>query len=343
MKSRFGFRSRPLHGLTGRDNHQREYPEIKITLSGALPGTYGGMSCALEGDDMADTLRDQISELIRRKSPQRLIAAVEQSVKESLVLTTAKQHEDRIAMGTSKLGGRPDLPSEIGWPDWKGKPLSFIAQISLSDLPSLECLNVLPKDGIPSFFYSAEQETWGFDPDDKGSWRVMHFGGKNLDRRAFPPDLPKKGIYNACSFGFQAAYTLPNCESLYIDLEYGRDQADEIDQYLDLRERFDRLAGERPSCVHRLLGHPDQIQGDMLLEAQLASHGLYCGDPSGYRDPKRKSLEPAAIDWQLLLQIDSDDNAGMMWGDVGRIYYLMTLEHMKKREFDDAWMTLQCT
>ncbi|MFN2298215.1 MAG: YwqG family protein [Anaerolineales bacterium] len=292
---------------------------------------------------MADTLRGQISELIRRKTPQHLIAAVEQSVKESLVLTTAKQHEDRMAVGTSKLGGRPDLPSEIRWPDWNGKPLSFIAQINLSDLPSLECLIVLPKDGILSFFYSAEQETWGFDPNDKGSWRILHFGGKNLDRRPFPPDLPKMGMYNACRFGFQAAYTLPNCESPHIDLEYGRDRSEGIDQYMDLLASFDRLAGGRPSCTHRFFGRPDQIQGDMLLEAQLASHGLYCGDPSGYQDPRRKDLEPAAIDWQLLLQIDSDDNAGMMWGDMGRIYYLMTLEHLKNKEFDAAWMTLQCT
>ena len=80
-----------------------------------------------------------------------------------------------------------------------------------------------------------------------------------------------------------------------------------------------------------------------LLETQLASHGLYCGDGIGYQDPRKEDLERTATDWQLLLQIDSDDNAGMMWGDVGRIYYLTTLEHMKNKEFDAAWMILQCT
>jgi uncharacterized protein YwqG len=137
--------------------------------------------------------------------------------------------------------------------------------------------------------------------------------------------------------------TLPDLESPYIDLDFDPSQQTEIDQYDDLMESFDQLMDGRPSCIHRLLGHPDQIQGDMRLEAQLVSHGLYCGDGTCFQDPRRKVLESTAIDWQLLLQIDSDDNAGMMWGDVGRLYYLMTEEHMRDRNFDAAWMILQCS
>lgn len=222
-------------------------------------------------------LREQISELIRQKSHPRLSSAIEQYVKGSLVLTTAAQLDDQIAIGKSKLGGMPDLPSDAKWPDWKEKPLSFIAQINLSDLPSSEFLDVLPENGILSFFYSAEQETWRFDPNDKGSWRVCHFSDRNINRRGVPPELPDIGIYTACSLDFEVSFTLPSLESSCIDLYYDREQWDEIDQYIDLARSFDRLVGQRPSCIHRLLGHPDQIQGDMLLEAQLASHGLYCG------------------------------------------------------------------
>jgi len=288
-------------------------------------------------------LREQVSELIRLKSPRRLSTVIEQSVKESLVLTTTPQLDAQIATGKSKLGGMPDLPSNVKWPTWKEKPLSFIAQINLSDLPPFEFLDILPDNGVVSFFYSAEQETSGFDPDDKGSWRVFHFGERDLNRRPFPPGLPDKAMYEACSFGFEATLTLPDLESAYIDLDYDREQWDEIDQYIDLAKSFDQLVGRRPSCIHRLLGHPDQIQGDMLLEAQLASHGLYCGNATGRQDPRRKELETTATDWQLLLQIDSDHNAGMMWGDIGRIYYLMTAEHLRNSDFDTAWMVLQCS
>jgi len=53
------------------------------------------------------------------------------------------------------------------------------------------------------------------------------------------------------------------------------------------------------------------------LECQLVTNGLYLGDLSGYKDPRRKELEPGADDWTLLIQIDSDDKAKMMWGDGG--------------------------
>jgi uncharacterized protein YwqG len=62
-----------------------------------------------------------------------------------------------------------------------------------------------------------------------------------------------------------------------------------------------------------------------------------------YNDTRKKELEPGAADWELLLQIDSDDDSNMMWGDVGRIYFLMTSEQLKNKDFDAAWMILQCT
>jgi uncharacterized protein YwqG len=32
----------------------------------------------------------------------------------------------------------------------------------------------------------------------------------------------------------------------------------------------------------------------------------------------------------------------MMWGDVGKLYYLMNSEDLRNRNFDAAWMILQC-
>jgi uncharacterized protein YwqG len=80
----------------------------------------------------------------------------------------------------------------------------------------------------------------------------------------------------------------------------------------------------------------------MQLEAQLVSNGLYCGDPSGYNDPKAKELEAGADDWLLLLQLDSDDHADLMWGDVGMLYYWIRTDDLINRRFRRSWMTLQC-
>lgn len=75
----------------------------------------------------------------------------------------------------------------------------------------------------------------------------------------------------------------------------------------------------------------------MRLECQLVSNGIYCGDPSGYQDPRRASLESGAADWQLLIQIDSDaDRLGWMWGDMGRLYFWNRRQDLAAANFEGA-------
>src|SRR5205814_3675825 len=71
----------------------------------------------------------------------------------------------------------------------------------------------------------------------------------------------------------------------------------------DERMAYAGAIEEDAGPIHRLLGHPEPVQGDMQLECQLVSHGLYCGDASGYRDTRATALRPGAADWRLLLQI----------------------------------------
>ena len=95
--------------------------------------------------------------------------------------------------------------------------------------------------------------------------------------------------------------------------------------------------------IHRCGGHPQEIQGDMRLKCQLVTNGIYCGDPSGYQDPRRPLLEKGAADWQLLLQIDSDESSvGWMWGDVGRVYFWARRQDIEAADFDGCWAILQC-
>ncbi len=95
---------------------------------------------------------------------------------------------------------------------------------------------------------------------------------------------------------------------------------------------------------HKLLGHSDNIQGDMELECQLVSHGEYCGDSDdAYESERGKALAPGAADWVLLLQIDSDeDNCDMMWGDSGRLYLWIRQDDLAARAFGKSWLVLQC-
>lgn len=132
--------------------------------------------------------------------------------------------------------------------------------------------------------------------------------------------------------------TLPTLETIAARFNL---TPDERIAYLEIESRFYAQDGA-PDLIHRLLGWPQPIQGDMSFECQLASHGLYVGDATGYRAPRAAALAPGAADWRLLLQIDSDDAAGMMWGDVGRIYYWLPAAALARRKFSAAWLVLQC-
>jgi hypothetical protein len=91
-------------------------------------------------------------------------------------------------------------------------------------------------------------------------------------------------------------------------------------------------------------GYPDPVQGpDMDLECQLVSNGLYCGDSSGYQDPRAEELKKGAADWKLLVQMDSDDDLGVTWGDVGMLYFWIRHEDARQKNFDSTWVVLQCS
>jgi uncharacterized protein YwqG len=81
----------------------------------------------------------------------------------------------------------------------------------------------------------------------------------------------------------------------------------------------------------------------MEVECRLVSNGIYCGDSAGYHSEEAKALRAVASEWISLLHIDSDDDAGMMCGDVGTIYYWIRRQDLAQGAFDRAWLILQCS
>jgi len=257
-------------------------------------------------------------------------------VRPSIELATAPATLRDLRTGDTRFGGVPDLPHGVPWPHWQGEPQAFIAQINLSQLASIPAASVLPSSGWLHFFYTARQDTWGFDPKDRGSWTVLHFGGDvSLTRTLAPDDLPREGRYQACRVTASERLTLPSWESKPV--ERLRLSEAEEDLYFELLESFS------PEGIHQVLGHPDQVQGDMTVECQLVTHGLYTGDQSGWSDPRARQLRQGWADWQLLLQVASDDSAGMEWGDMGYLYYWIRRDDLISADFTQVWMILQCS
>lgn len=100
---------------------------------------------------------------------------------------------------------------------------------------------------------------------------------------------------------------------------------------------FDYLHEE--PLVHRVLGHAQPVQNDMSLECHLVPD-VAAGVAAG---PDGAGPEGAG-DWLLVLQIDSDDDdADMVWGDCGRLYYWILRQDLKASRFDRTWCFFQCS
>ncbi|WP_055108630.1 YwqG family protein [Paenibacillus ihumii] len=275
----------------------------------------------------------QNSELCRVKNEIAMLSM------NSIRMTPEITEDQNIPLGMTKIGGQPDLPASINWPSINGSYLSFIAQINLNEISMLQ--NVLPKNGLLSFFYDAFEQPWGFDPKDAGRWKVIYIEETHeLERKATAAKLAEEGIFGTCKIRFSVQTTVPSWESIAIkQLNLNEN---ENDLYIQLAEEvFEH--NDSNGTIHRILGHPDQIQGEMKLECQLVSNGLYCGDLTGYQDPRKEILESGAESWKLLLQIDSEEDIGMMWGDVGRIFFWIHEDDLKRNDFNKVWLVLQCS
>jgi uncharacterized protein YwqG len=236
--------------------------------------------------------------------------------------------------GESRIGGLPRLPAGTAWPSWNGAPLAHLCQLDLTQLAPLAAARELPPRGLLSFFYVPDQSTWGFDPRDRGSWQVLYHPEDAVRELEPPAELPAEGRYRQTSVRFEESLSLPSVGSAAVQ-QLGPSDG-EYDALCDLAES----AG---SPAHQLLGHPLPVQGEMELECQLVSHGIYCGDESGYRSAEAARLAPGAADWRLLLQLDSDEDRDFMWGDLGRLYFWIRRADIEARAFERAWMILQCS
>jgi uncharacterized protein YwqG len=232
------------------------------------------------------------------------------------------------------MGGVPDLPKGVQWfKEKNGKSLSFIAQINLEESAPFDQKKQLPAKGLLYFFYSATQEAWGFDYKDKDKFKVFYYDGdpQQLERAVFPGDLDTMSMFRPCKLSFSPSLSLPGWEEEYVKK---RLTDKESDQYMEVIETG--------AETNKLFGYSDNIQAPMELECQLVTNGLYAGDASGYEDPRAKKLEKGAANWILLFQGESKDDAGMMWGDVGRLYFWIKKDDLKNKRFDKCWLILQC-
>ncbi|MFN3195666.1 MAG: DUF1963 domain-containing protein [Chlorobiota bacterium] len=191
----------------------------------------------------------------------------------------------------SHFGGHPYFEKGEEWPKGSnGKNLDFIFQIFNS--PKLE----LPKSiELVQFFYNWEEFPWDTEND---GWLVKIYKNVIIENTEFiakPQDLNESKF---CKLEFKPTLTLPDWEGIDLienDVSRLSCALNEDEPWDSYDQIVTKLIGEQ-NYQSQLGGYPKWVQGEST--------------------PKDKEGNPM----RLLFQIDSDDNAGLMWGDVGLIY-----------------------
>lgn len=303
-------------------------------------------------DDLAsvDALRDLLD-----ASPFAPIRdTILSNTKPSIIFDARARDDADIAIGASKLGGLPDLTPDARWPERNGRPLFFVAQFALHDLPALGSNGAeLPRSGLLSLWYDLADGPWGFDPKDAGGFQALHFDSERVERRSLPVftpgDIDHPPDYDweplpAWSVAPRVALSMRSTcfDSDVIDWNRVKSHLHPAFRAVEMLENLYRPSGGH----HKLLGFADQIQDEMEPECQYITNGLYCGHGFSKEDQRRASvLTPGIADWILLAQIDTESDgerdAELMWGDCGTLYYWIRRQDLATADFSRVWGILQ--
>ena len=251
------------------------------------------------------------------------------------------------ALGTSRLGGWPDLPGNDPWPMWEGRPMSFLAQINLGEVHTVQPNVRLPKDGVLLFFLGCSDEVytsdeWGREtymvnlpigagPDKTHAWKVIYArADAQLERLAYPKDPPPE-LWAPCEVRMtRGGLFLPDeSTAAYDSIAFEPEERDNYNEVIDLLAEAE--------AHHQLMGFPSLIQfTPPELECALAAAGK-----NSSRLPKPESaawreLLREASEWGLLLQLTSTDQPEFLWGDGGHLYFYGKRSEMASGDFSNV-------
>jgi hypothetical protein len=309
---------------------------------------------------LSDEIRERLQAACERRGVAHAAPAIAALARPAVRVRLARAEEAEIPIGATRFGGSPDVPAGFRWPRREGRPLTFMGQVECAAARGLaeNDAELLPEDGLLSFFYDAMAQPWGFDRAHRGSSTIVHTpSGADLRRVARPEFEPPQDaeLYGparleACAATLEGVVTWPGCETLAAE-RLGIDRR----VYSDIILEVEPEEGPHHVAHHQLLGWPREVQGEMQTGCAERWAGL--GPPpidnpfTGQKatpEPadaaaKRAAARAEAERWRLLLQVDSDEALDSEWGDGERVYFWVHERSLRDRSFEQRWAVLQCT
>lgn len=194
---------------------------------------------------------------------------------------TVYTSDDWLPVGSSKIGGVPDLPLGTPWPTRDGHALPFLAQISFTELRGQFAGSLLPSQGLLSVFCDAALP--GIQPEGACCVLITRTPTRLL-RRADPDEVePHAAPHEAVRLEFYESLSLPSPHAPWITaLALGETERTTYSEY------FTGHLGGKDAPIHQILGHPHETGEDDRLPGTGGHGGMEPSEP-----------------WVLLLQVDS--------------------------------------
>ncbi len=87
-----------------------------------------------------------------------------------------------------------------------------------------------------------------------------------------------------------------------------------------------------------------RLYEEMQEQCELASNGIYLGGGGGpvFDHVKAEQFKPGTENWRHLLQLRSDENAGLEWIAYGTLYFWIREQDLRNCEFSNVWALFQC-
>ncbi|MBX3727794.1 MAG: DUF1963 domain-containing protein [Candidatus Sumerlaeia bacterium] len=242
---------------------------------------------------------------------ERFADAIASLARPGALLVPHPQYDEPLPIGSSRLGGVPDVPRGFDWPRSDGRPMSLVAQIALHELPGDAVAREIGLSGWLLFFIEFGDEPPFPSVERKGSALVHIPAGAELVRGALPQDADPEALYWPCRLEFVERWFLPSEWSLPVQA-LGLDP-EECERYGEARMNL-----EADGFMKSVLGGwCDEMQND--LHAQAADwHRCRRSNAEGV---PVEATDPS--EWRLLLQVAGEEVAGMDWGCDGGVLYVM--------------------
>ena len=275
---------------------------------------------------------------------KKIITEMLDNLKKNEITLSTEFNNNSEIVNKSKIGGKPYLPKDFIWPYYQGLPLSFLAQINLEEVSSLDKDKLLPDKGMLYFFYELETQEWGYNPQSKGCTKVFYFEDTyNFELIDFPEDMKDYCEVPEFKVTFKSNISLPSYENFYLFLKEHDTFKEQDISFSDFIPLYDELFIPDNNYT-KLLGHPEVIQNPMEEECEAVTRGFDMGGIESYPKQYQKEIKSASKDWILLFQMDTveTDDYELMFGDSGHIYFWIKKEDLKNKNFEDIWLILQC-